>query len=108
VTLRKDIGVKFKQDFSQRTAGEYEKYVLFCTAHLTTPQKRQFTHYCLETLQALFVPYDIEALLDSSLKFTILVPLPSVELIALTHLSLFLLRENFFYIPAMSHRLQQS
>src|SRR5438132_13103454 len=69
VTLRKDIEVKFKQDFSQRAAGEYEKYVLFCTAHLTALQKRQFTHYCLETLQALFVPYDIEALrslLDSS------------------------------------------
>lgn len=30
VTLRKDIEVKFKQDFSQRTVGEYEKYVLFC------------------------------------------------------------------------------
>jgi hypothetical protein len=71
VTLRKDIEVKFKQDFSQRTAGEYEKYVLFCIAHLTALQKRQFTHYCLETLQALFVPFDIEALrssLDSSLK----------------------------------------
>jgi len=71
VTLRKDIEIKFKQDFFQRTAGEYEKYVLFCTAHLTASQKMQFARYCLDNLQAEFVPYDIEALrslLDSSLK----------------------------------------
>lgn len=73
VTLRKDIDAKFRQDFSQRSAGEYEKYILFCTAYLTAPQKLRFTQYCLEELQALFVPYDIEALrslLDSSLKAT--------------------------------------
>ena len=70
VTLRKDIETKFKEDFSKRNAGEYEKYVLFCTAYLTASQKMQFTAYCLEKLQALFVPYDIEALrslLDSAL-----------------------------------------
>jgi len=71
VTLRKDIEVKFKQDFSQRTAGEYDKYFLFCTAHLSSMQKLNFIGYCTTTLQAEFVPLDIEALrslLDSSLK----------------------------------------
>lgn len=71
VTLRKDIEVKFKQDFSQRTAGEYDKYILFCTAHLTAKQKLDFISHCMSTLQAEFVPTDIEALrsiLDSALK----------------------------------------
>ena len=71
VTLRDDIQRKFEEDFCQRKAGEYEKYVLFCTAYLTASRKIQFTKYCLEKLQSLFVPYDIEALrslLDSSLK----------------------------------------
>ena len=71
VTLRQDIEVKFKQDFSRRTAGEYEKYILFCTAHLTAKQKLDFIGFCVGTLQAELVPYDIEALrslLDSSLK----------------------------------------
>ena len=71
VTLRDDIQRKFDEDFKKRKAGEYEKYILFCTARLTAKQKLQFAAYCLETLQALFVPYDIEALrslLDSTLK----------------------------------------
>ncbi len=70
VTLRQDIGVKFKQDFSQRKANEYEKYAFFCTAHLTAKQKRTFIKFCANTLQAELVIYDIEALrslLDSSL-----------------------------------------
>lgn len=70
VTLRKDIDVKFKQDFSQRTAGEYDKYFLFCTAPLSAKQKLDFVRYCTTTLQAEFVPQDIEALrslLDSTL-----------------------------------------
>src|SRR5437588_2764091 len=70
VTLRKDIEVKFKQDFYQRTAGEYDKYILFCTAHLTAKQKLDFISFCMSTLQAEFIPTDIEALrsiLDSAL-----------------------------------------
>ncbi len=71
VTLRNDIQRKFEEDFSQRKAGEYEKYILFCTAHLTAKQKLDFIGFCVGTLQAELVPYDIEALrslLDSSLK----------------------------------------
>ncbi len=70
VTLRKYIMVKFKEDFSQRTTGEFDIYILFCTEYLTHKQKVDFAHYCLETLHAEFVPKDIEALrsmLDSSL-----------------------------------------
>ena len=44
VTLRDDIQRKFEEDFCQREAGEYEKYVLFCTAHLTASQKMQSIH----------------------------------------------------------------
>lgn len=71
VTLRKDIDRKFDEDFSQRIPGEYEKYFLFCTAHLSAKQKLNFATYCANTLQAEFVPTDIEALrslLDSVLK----------------------------------------
>lgn len=71
VTLRKDIQRKFEEDFSQRKAGEYEKYILFCTAYLSARQKRMFAIYCLEKLEAEFVPFDREglrSLLDSSLK----------------------------------------
>ncbi len=71
VTLRKDIDSKFKEDFSKRSAGEFDLYILFCTACLTASQKSQFAQYCLDTLQAAFVPHDIEALrslLDSALQ----------------------------------------
>src|SRR5450755_1056322 len=62
VTLRGDIERKFEEDFSKRKLGEYEKYILFCTAYLTASQKLKFTKYCVENLQALFVANDIEAL----------------------------------------------
>ena len=71
VTLRDDIETKFKEDFYKREVGEFEKYILFCTAYLTASQKLKFTKYCLDNLQALFVPMDIEAmrsLLDSSFR----------------------------------------
>jgi len=71
VTLRKDIGRKFKEDFSRRKPGEYDKYMLFCTAYLTSSQKLDFARFCLDNLRAEFVPQDIEAirsLLDSGLK----------------------------------------
>src|SRR5260221_12776309 len=71
VTLRKDIETKFNEDFSQRQAGELEKNMLFCTVYLTAPQKLKFAGYCLEYLQALLMPMDIETLrsmLDSELK----------------------------------------
>ena len=69
-TLRKDIDVKFQQDFSQRTIGEFSLYILFCTAYLTVSQKQKFAQYCADNLQAELVVYDIEALrslLDSAL-----------------------------------------
>lgn len=70
VTLRKGIDVKFKEDFSKRKVGEFNLYILFCTAYLTASQKLQFTQYCLNTLQAEFLPKDIEtlrSLLDSTM-----------------------------------------
>jgi len=69
VTLRNDIEKKFTEDFSQRQAGEYEKYFFFCTSYLTARQKLTFTAYCLNTLHAEIVPQDVEALrglLDSA------------------------------------------
>jgi hypothetical protein len=62
VTLRKDIEKKFHEDASQRRAGEYSKYYLFCTAHLTSPQKDAFAKFCRTTLAADFTPQDCEAL----------------------------------------------
>ena len=69
VTLRKDIEVKFKQDCCQRTAGEYEKYAFFCTAHLTAKQKLEFINFCAGTLQAELVTYDVETLRDAIPNF---------------------------------------
>jgi hypothetical protein len=71
VTLRKDIDAKFKEDFFQHHTGDFEKYILFCTAYLTADQKRRFAEYCLISLKAEFLPQDIEALrslLDNPLK----------------------------------------
>lgn len=71
VTLRDDIQHKFDEDFKKRKADEYERYILFCTANLTALKKRKFAKYCLDTLEADFVPYDIEALrslLDNPFK----------------------------------------
>jgi len=71
VTLRKDIERKFEEDSSRRTAGEFDKYVLFSTAYIGSNLKKQFAEYCLSELQGEFVPQDIEAiasLLDTSLK----------------------------------------
>ncbi len=70
VTLRKDIEKKFNEDFTQRKAGEFEKYYFFCTSYLTAKQKLRFAKYCLDSLRAEFVPQDIEALrglLDNAL-----------------------------------------
>lgn len=70
VTLRKDIEDKFKEDFKQRQAGEFEKYYFFCNSYLTASQKLKFATYCLNTLRAEIIPQDIEALrglLDSAL-----------------------------------------
>jgi hypothetical protein len=50
--------------------GNALKYLFFCTAYLTARQKVKFAQYVLNTLQAEFVPQDIEALrclLDSAL-----------------------------------------
>lgn len=73
VTLRDDIQRKFEEDFSQRSAGEYDKYILFCTAYLPSKKKLDFITYCAINLKAELVLYDIEALrslLDSTLPET--------------------------------------
>ncbi len=62
VTLRKDIETKFKQDFYRRTPGEYDEYILFCTAYLTSALKQEFEGYVASTLRARLIPYDIEGL----------------------------------------------
>ena len=49
VTLRKDITVKFKEDFSQRKPGEFVKYIFFCTAYLKAQQKQKFVESVLIT-----------------------------------------------------------
>lgn len=70
VTLRKDIEKKFKEDFHQRKQGEFDKYILYCTAYLTKQQKLDFSSHCNAKLQAEFLPQDIEALaslLDTTL-----------------------------------------
>jgi hypothetical protein len=61
-TIRKDIDDKFREDFSKRKPGEYTQYILFCTAYLTFEQKKKFNVYCLNNLDALFLPQDIEVL----------------------------------------------
>ncbi|GHO65579.1 hypothetical protein KSC_044710 [Ktedonobacter sp. SOSP1-52] len=71
VTLRNDIDNKFREDFTQRHLGEYDKYMLFCNSYLTAQQKQKFEEYCSKTLKAEFIPRDLEAirsLLDSSLQ----------------------------------------
>jgi len=70
VTLRGDIEKKFFEDFSKRRAGEFEKYIFFCTAYLTAQQKLKFAQYVVNTLHAELVSQDIEVLrsvLDSVL-----------------------------------------
>jgi len=70
VTLHKDIRAKFNEAFSKRQAGEYSRYILFCTTYLTASQKQMFVHYCSDILKAEFVTYDLEALrvlLDNTL-----------------------------------------
>jgi hypothetical protein len=62
VTLRKDIEAKFKEDFSKRRPGDFETYMLFCTAYLTAAQKTKFSDYCRVNLHADFEPRDIEVL----------------------------------------------
>src|SRR5436190_17590269 len=54
VTLRKDIAKKFTEDFSQRSKGEFDKYLLFTTQYLSANDKKQFTRYCLDNLDAEF------------------------------------------------------
>lgn len=52
VTLRDDIEKKFFEDFSKRQAGEFEKYIFFCTAYLTAQQKLKFAQHVVNTLRA--------------------------------------------------------
>lgn len=71
VTLRKDVEAKFKEDFEQRKNGDFEVYIFFCTAYLTSNQKLKFEKYCVNELGARLTPYDIEglrSLLDTFLK----------------------------------------
>lgn len=71
VTLRKDIAVKFQEDFGQRRKGEFDLYSLFCTAYIPSPSKIKFEKYCIDELDAILTIYDIEgvrSLLDTVLK----------------------------------------
>ena len=62
VTLREDSDKKFKEDFHQRKKGEYGEYLLFTNRSLTASQKLAYEKYCVNNLEASFLPRDIEAL----------------------------------------------
>ena len=71
VTLRKDSDKKFREDFSQRSENDFDKYFFFTNQYLTAGQKKDFIRSCLDQLDAELISQDIEAirsLLDSSLK----------------------------------------
>ena len=70
VTLRKDVEKKFFEDMGKQKLGIFQKYIYFCTACLTHKQKVKFTKYVADTLDAVLLLQDIEALrslLDSTL-----------------------------------------
>jgi tetratricopeptide (TPR) repeat protein len=70
VTLRSDIERKFFEDMRKQSPGTFEKYIYFCTAYLTATQKVKLTKYVVDTLGAVLLLQDIEALrslLDSTL-----------------------------------------
>lgn len=70
-TLRIDSDKKFKEDFTQRKKGEYEKYYFFTNQYLTANQKNKYIQHCSDILEAVLIPQDIEALrslLDSKFK----------------------------------------
>ncbi len=71
VTLRTDGIQKFKEDFHQRSKGDFQQYIFFTNQYLTAAQKLSFEKYCVNDLDASFMSYDVEALrslLDSALK----------------------------------------
>jgi len=71
VTIRKDIDKKFTEDFYQREKDDFDHYIFFTNQYLTPTRKKKFTKYCLDQLDALFIPMDIEfirSLLDTSLQ----------------------------------------
>lgn len=73
VTLRKNITGKLTRDFPKLKDGEIDTFILFCTTPLPASTKLTLAQYCLDTLQAKFVAYDMEALrslLDNSLRLT--------------------------------------
>lgn len=78
VTLRLDTDQKFKEDFHQRNKDDFDEYILFTNQYLTATQKKTFTAYCLESLDALFQPKDVEVL--RSLLETVLQSLRSTYL----------------------------
>jgi len=73
VSLRKDANTKIMSDLSARKKGDYAEYTFFTNQYLTSAEKKKITKFCLEELDAQFVPRDIEllrSLLDTNLKTT--------------------------------------
>lgn len=64
------LNKKFKEDFHQRTKGDYQQYIFFTSQYLSNTQKLNYEKYCVNDLEAQFLPYDVESLrslLDSAL-----------------------------------------
>lgn len=73
VSLRKDANTKIMSDLSAHKKGDYAEYTFFTNQYLTSAEKKKITKFCLEELDAQFVPRDIEllrSLLDTNLKTT--------------------------------------
>src|SRR5436305_159748 len=62
VTLRDDSDTKFHSDFSQRKKNEYQIYVFVTNQYLSSQQKDKYGKYCIDNLNAEFLPQDVEAL----------------------------------------------
>ncbi len=67
-----NIERKFYADFSQRKPDEYQVYIFFCTAYISSSKKEKFRQYVSENLHAELIIRDIEALrslLDTTCQY---------------------------------------
>ena len=62
VSLRKDAKSKILSDLKKRKTNDYREYTFFTNQYLTSDEKIEIAKYCIEHLNAQFVPRDIEAL----------------------------------------------
>ncbi len=62
IGYKDDIERKFYADFSQRKSGEYQVYIFFCTAYVSSAKKKEFRQYVSENLHAELIIHDMEAL----------------------------------------------